>query len=334
MLELIGKHASHFHLHLVYIAHQEADFFVARERQQRAIAEKGERLAVWDYLDGGGVGLARDIAAGALHAVLDPQENVAAHGRIEFEPVRGFGAAIGGHVSERKGLRPGENVIPDLAFLAPVAGILVLLGLIGVAHGKQVGLNLAGECPLRHGRRAGEQQDLFGLIAGVIHQGHLRAAKAEAGAAGDDHIGFEPLAGLIASPRRPDAFSYRDGDGGVVARHSEGGRTDVSRELELVISHGEVLAIGGKPEEFRVLGGDERDVLLELGGVYRVTEAYRGHQVLGGRVLRILIELAADDFGGERLGLELEAVVVKLHGLGEEPPARDFDGKGGVHRPV
>jgi len=57
VLELIGKHPPHFHLHPVYIAHQETDLPVARQRQQRAIAEERERLPVRDHLDGCGVGL-------------------------------------------------------------------------------------------------------------------------------------------------------------------------------------------------------------------------------------------------------------------------------------
>ena len=93
-------------------------------------------------------------------------------------------------------------------------------------------------------------------------------------------IGFESFAGLVASARRADALIDREGDGGVVARHSERGRMDVSEELELVIDHGEVLAVGSEAEEVRVFGGDERDVLLELRGINRVAEAYRGHQVL------------------------------------------------------
>ena len=57
VLQLIGQHPSHFHLHPVDIAHQEAHLPVAPQRQQRALAEKRECLPVRGYLDGCGVGL-------------------------------------------------------------------------------------------------------------------------------------------------------------------------------------------------------------------------------------------------------------------------------------
>jgi len=93
VLELVRKHPSHLNLDFVHITDEEADLLVARERQQRARAEERERLPVRRYLNGCGERLAGDVAADPLHSVFDPQENVATHGRIEFESMSGFAAA-------------------------------------------------------------------------------------------------------------------------------------------------------------------------------------------------------------------------------------------------
>jgi len=65
-----------------------------------------------------------------------------------------------------------------------------------------------------------------------------------------------------------------------------------------------------------------------------VAEAHGGHQVFERGVLRVLVELAVGDLGGERLGLEVEAVVVQFDGPGKETLAPHLDGEGGIHGPV
>ena len=98
-------------------------------------------------------------------------------------------------------------------------------------------------------------------------------------------------------------------------------RMDVGAELELVVDHREVAAVGRQPQILGVLGHGERHVRLELPGVHRMAERHGRDELLEIRIARILIELALGDARGERLAPELEPVVLEPHLPGEQSAA-------------
>ncbi len=109
---------------------------------------------------------------------------------------------------------------------------------------------------------------------------------------------------------------------------------DVREAFELVIDHGEVLAVGSEAEKLRVPGGHERDMSLELRCIHRMTELHGGDNLFQCGILQILIELLFADFGGKRLRLEVKGIIFHFDGPGEKSFARHFDGERGIHGPV
>ena len=78
----------------------------------------------------------------------------------------------------------------------------------------------------------------------------------------------------------------------------------------------------------------ERDALFELTGVHGMAELNRGDQLLQVGIVRVLVELAFRDLGGERLAAEVEAVTLEQDPPGEEPFLAKRTVKAPVHRPV
>ena len=169
VLQLIGEHAAHLNLNFIHIANQKPDFAVATQRQQRAFADKHQRLRIGRDLDSSYVRLARGVSARALHPGFYKQIDVSTHRCIEFEPMSGFIAAVGGNIVQRQRLRFGQDLVTDFAVVGPFVGLLVVFILPGTVQRKHESLHLTCKSLLGNRRTAGQQQHLFGLVAGVVN---------------------------------------------------------------------------------------------------------------------------------------------------------------------
>ena len=229
---------------MIHVAHQEPHLLVSRQTQQRALSQECQRLAIGLHLECGDVRFARNVATDPFHAIGHGDVDVAAHRCQELEPVRGVSAPLRRYIAQRHGLGQRQNVLADPALIVPGIRAGVLLALLGMTHRQQVRGDFPGECPLRYRRRAGHQQNLLRLIAGVVHQRHVQPGEAQAGASGNDHHGFHTLLGFVAAARRPHAILDPQRHWRIVARHRQGRRMDVGRQLELVVDHRVASAVG------------------------------------------------------------------------------------------
>src|SRR5262249_15468218 len=91
------------------------------------------------------VWLARNIPAGALHAVLDGHTKITADGREKFEAMDGIVAAVGCNVVQRERLRDRQDFVADLARIIPMVRFLVLFPLPGMPYRENVCRHLACE---------------------------------------------------------------------------------------------------------------------------------------------------------------------------------------------
>ena len=150
VLELVGEQARDLDLDVIDVADEEADLPIARQREQRALAEEGQRLRVGFDLHGRDVGLARQVAADALHALLDRDVQVAADRGAELEAVRRPFALFGRHVGQRDGGRDTEDVLADLARgRASRTDRRSAAGCFGCRSGSSADRDRAGEAPAR-----------------------------------------------------------------------------------------------------------------------------------------------------------------------------------------
>jgi hypothetical protein len=203
-----------------------------------------------------------------------------------------------------------------------------------MAHRQQVRRHSSGQCLFRHRRRTGHQQNLLGLIAGVVHQRHLQSREPQAGAAGNNDYGLQPVLGLVAASCRPNAFIDSQRDRRIIARHRQGRGMDVGRQLELVVDHRVAPAVGLQSQVPRVFRHRQRHSLFQLARVHRVTELQRGDQLFEIRVPRVLVELALRNLRGKGLAPEVKAEVFQQNSPGEEALPRERNGKRLVNGPV
>ena len=194
----------------------------------------------------------------------------------------------------------------------------ILFRLTRVTSRQQPHRYLAGEGALDDRRGTGQQQNLFGFVARVVDNGHAGVVEAKAGPARNRDHRREPVAGRIPSPSGMNALVDAQRHRRVVARHGQRRRVDEGGELELVVSHREVPAVGRQTQILRILRHRERHARFELLRIHGVAELHRRHELLQVGIARILIELALGDAGGKRLAPELEGVLRKLDLSGEQ----------------